>query len=265
MGGDPAAPTTGESTEQVLQAYIKYLAPLTQQTNQQILPTEQALQDAKARIAPQEQQLNYDLYSKFGPQFANAAAGTELAAIQGKGGEAVREADRLNRSIDPEYYSGRAATGKSLSELLGGMDPNQLTDVEMANTERGLNRMNARGGNLNTPQSGSNTLRAALTFDDRLQQKRSNVAQAIAAASQALPTLRSGADTFSQATGRAGTQAFQSGQSFTGGQGFGQNALQSGQALQKNLFDTQNNAANINANRRDTLDRVNENLSSLPT
>lgn len=257
--GDERAPSTYKSTAETLRAYAQYLPRLLNVTSNQALPVGQTLQNAQNVLAPQEQALNFRIFDQYNPLYAQSAARTEADLIQGAGGEAVLASDRLNRLVDPEYYSGRAATGRSLEQLLGGMDPNRLTGAESANVERGLARQRSREGNLSTPNNLT-AIQSALGFDDRLQQKRSGVSQAINAAAGTLPTFRSGVDTFGQATGRSGTQAF--GSQFGRPSTVGDQVFDSGNQFVQGVGQLRNQENAINANRRSVTDYVNAAVSS---
>lgn len=266
MGGDPPSPTTNESMDSILQAYVKNLPQLLNTTSAGILPYEQASQNAQAQIAPQQQQLNYDMFNQYNPLYANSSAQTENSLLNGVGGQNVRAVDQLNRQIDPEYYNGRAAAGKSLTDLLSGMDPNKLTGAEQSNVERGLQRQGVQSGQNGLPQSSTGAINAALSYGGALDAKRNTIARAIASASQALPTFKSGADPFAQATGRSGTQAFNGGQQFNTTQnGFGSNTVGLGNNLLGSATAIRTQQNQINADRRDPLDRVTGVLGSLPS
>lgn len=220
MGGGDYNPN-GKSLRKIATQLNNYYPKIVTALGNQILPASQYEQNAQNVIAPQQEALNAKLYAENAPIYSNAAANADLSAIQGAGGQAVREADKLSRQIDPEYYSTRDATSEKLKALLSGMDPNKLTGAESETVSRGLARYGANTGTLNTPTSGS-AIKAALEYGSALQQKRNTVSNAVGTATAALPTFRSGIDAFGQATGRAGTSAF--------GGGFNTNAASVGNA-----------------------------------
>ena len=274
FSGDERAAPTQESTANILQAYIANLPALLQTTNAQIAPTEQALFASRQGISPQEQQLNYDLYRRFSPQYAETAAQTERNLIQGTGGEAARASqalqedllrsnEALQRELNPEYYRNRSAAGLSLAQLLSGQNPNELTGAEMTNVERGLNRLNEGRGIQNVPSNAS-AITNALTFGNALEQKRANVSQAINSATNFLGTNRPAAptsfDPFAQATGRTGTANF--GTSYSGGNPGQQSVFGTGGQLLNTAGGLQQNKQSIDANRRSITDYVNQAYSS---
>lgn len=278
MGEDPKAPKPYESASAAYQAYAQYLPQILYTTRQNLMPNALAEAQAKEAAAPREQALNAALYqqyaplyaqqqaeqyAKYAPMYAQANAATERDVLAGPGGQSVLLADQLTRQIDPEYYATRELQANKLQQLLGGMDPNELSESEMSNIERGLARSNTQRGVANLPL-GQNTLRAGMLYGNALDQKRSNVANAINTATQFLSPSRSGVDVFGQATGRQGTQALGSwgtGQNVMGqnqnfgGQG-GQSAYQQGQNIWNTMAGFQTQRADINANRRDVMDRV---------
>ncbi len=106
---------------------------------------------------------------------------------------------------DPEFFNIRDAIGKSATALIAGQDPNKLTGSEIANTERATNRSNIGRG---LEGSGSNTaaVSSALTFDNKLQQKRNNLLNTLTNIGNFSPNLKSGAFNYAAATGQ-GAQA----------------------------------------------------------
>jgi hypothetical protein len=260
MGNDAGAPRPSRSLASIAKGLRLNYPSIVQSLGQQVLPQAEYEQAAQEAIAPREAALNAGIYSQFAPVYSQAAAGADLAALEGSGGQSVRAADALSRSIDPEYYASRTATADKLGALLGGMDPNSLTGSELENVARGIARTNPNA--VGVP-SNTSAIRNALTFGNALTQKRNSVSQAIAAASQVLPQFRSGVDVFGQATGRAGTSAF--------GGGFNTNASSVGNAQQggQNAFNQttglQQLRAQLQSQARDSLDRANETIGSLPS
>ncbi len=255
MAADTSGPRPSKSLRSVRKGLEREYPGIVTALGQQATPMAEYEMTAQEAVAPREQELNASLFEQFAPRYAEGQAAAELGAIRGSGGQAVRESEALSREIDPEYYNTRAGAASKLSQLLGGLDPNQLTGAERENTARGLARSNYQNGELNAP-SNQGAIDAALTYGSALNQKRNTVSNAINSAVGALPSFKANNNTFDQATGRSGSQAFQS--------QFGQapNAsVATGQANQGALGLTggfQNLRANIAANHRDSLDRYNE-------
>jgi len=254
LKGDERAPSVDTSTAQRIAAETKYLPGLIQAISGQILPSEQAIQNASNIISPQQQALNAQLYATYAPQYANvqsqAQAGADLNAIQGAGGQAALAAQALQRQIDPEFYAQRANISNKLSDLLN----NPISGSEQAAIER-ANAQNALGGGrlgLNTNQQ---TISNAMNFG---QAGRDRLGQALQLATNSLPALKSGTDTFAQATGRGGTNANAVSQNQLGATNLGQSAFGTGNAMQGQVAGLQGNQQNIDANRRSVSDYVNQ-------
>lgn len=255
MGADKSVMRPSKSLLSVARGLRQNYPSIVQSIGEQVLPQAEYEQAAQEAIAPREAALNAQIYSQYAPIYSTAAAGADLAALQGAGGASVRAADTLSREIDPEYYATRTGTAEKLAALMGGMDPNSLTGAELENVARGLARSSAGRGQLGVPSNAS-AIRNALTYGSALDRKRSGVAQAIAAASGVLPQFRSGVDVFGQATGRAGTSAFGGGfnanTAATGaGNQLGRDVLGQTSGFQQTRLQSQ-------MQRRDSLDRYNE-------
>lgn len=162
---------------------------------------------------------NLALLQNYGPQFAQTAseisgigrageAGTDLSLLQGPGRGITAETLAQMMATDPEYFNLVAGIGQRGGQLLEGLDPNKLTESEIANVERTQNRSNIGLGTANT---GSNTaaIQGALGFDDRLQRKRNQLSGILSNLGGILPQTRSGAFNYANATGQAGRGAGQ--------------------------------------------------------
>jgi len=257
MGADPSAPRPSRSLASIAKGLRTSYPEIVRQLGQQELPAAQYDIATQEAIAPREQALAAGLYGQYAPQYAQTGSNIDLGAIQGAGGQAVRAADTLQRGIEPEYFASRAAASQKLQDLLGGMDPNRLTEPEREEVARGLARSNYTSGELSAP-SNQGAINAAQTFGSALTAKRNNVANAINTAAQALPQFRTGTDAFAQATGgaRFGAQNASNAPAFTG------QSQQSGQILGQGALgltgQLQTLRAQLQAQRRDEIDRTNE-------
>lgn len=275
MGSDPSAQPIGDSTAQQLQALTANLPQLMTAINGQILPSAQANQAAQTAIAPQQAALMTQLFGQYGPQLnqigntinaqnALASASSDNAVLNGPGKDLLASAKAADMTQDPEYYATRALTSSRLGDLLNSININGLSGSERAEVERANAQSGQARGIANTP-SQTATVENAMNFGSALQQKRNALGQAIGAATSFLPASRSGTDVFQVATGKPSTGNQGAGQF----QGLPQNLGGDVTNLASSLFSGINansiNAQNINANRRDTLDKVNGTLSSLPT
>ena len=262
FGGDPPAPSTGESTAAILQAYAQHLPELLRVTNAEILPNEQAQLASQQATAPGYAALQNQLYAQYGPQLnrtgqeiarqnALSQSGTDLAVLQGTGREAALAGNQLDRATDPEYYRLRETMGNRLEDLLRP----GLSGGESEAITRGLNQQNTGAGLLNTP-SQTNVVSNAMTYGNAARDRLSG---ALAQATQALPTFKSGVDSFGRATGKLGTLANTGDTKFQNvQQGAGQQAFGMGGNFLSQVGENQRAKMGIDSQRRDSLDRVGE-------
>lgn len=271
--GDPKAPSSNESTEAMLGAYTKYFPDLLKINQENILPNEQAKLEANQAVSPEYLALQNQLYKIYGPQLAatsdqiNAAsakssAQSDLDVLRGPGKDLVSEALKTAQEADPEYYKARQQVGGRLSDLLGSIDlSGNLSGGETEQLNRALAQENSRRGILNTP-SQTAALSNAMTFGDarynRQNQAKGQLAQALSVGNQFLPASNSGIDVFKVATGKtsmpnAGDSKFQG-----VNQNLGSDVAGQGTSFMNNLTQLKGQEMDINANRRDILDRMNE-------
>jgi len=261
---DPKAPDYADQYKDMVEVTLRQTPALMKLYGEQILPYEQANLDAQKVLQPQQQQLNYDVYKQFGPllnqvgadiarQNAVAQSATELDLLKGTGGQTVTVADELLRKINPEYYANRAATSDSYTKLLGSLDPTKLTGGEAAATERANNANIVNSGNVGSG-SRSATLGAALKFDDRLTAKKNQLNQVLSNFGGIQTGSMTNIDPFKVAVGRGSTPDY-AGDKFTGTMNLGNTATQVGQAGMGQMGSMWNNMTQINAQRRDALDR----------
>ncbi len=250
--GDSKAQPVGPSTAEQLQALTTYLPGLMQITNAQAVPSAQADLAAKQATAPQEQALNAKLYAQNLPTYLNAQSAGELGNIQGSGGQSVLAAQELQKQIDPEYYSTRAAMASKLGDLMN----NPISGGESAAIERANNAGQIGRGTFDV-KNNSDTIQSAMNFGSA---GRDRLAQALQLATNATPTMRSGTDTFAQATGRGGTMPG-IGTNLTSGVNT-QNGFNAGQSAANSIAQQQQQDIGINANRRSVTDYVNSAYSA---
>ena len=268
LGGDPPAPSANESTSEQMQALIQNLPRLTQVTGENILPFEQAKQNAANVISPQENALALQLLQQFGPAINKVGTDiqgqTQLAGVQNDAA-ALNAANQtglvgklldLQRQADPEYYANRALVAKQQAEVMKNMGTGALTPTELEQIARGVNRTNVGMG---TAGLGSNTaaIANAQTFGQAGTAKMNSISAALANTANTLGQFRSGFDSGQVSTGKSAFNNMGA-QQFAGpSQGLGQAT----QGMSNNLLDqagqNQRAAMQINANRRDSLDRFN--------
>lgn len=247
MGQDPRPADTGESMASILGALTTQMPALMQAYNQQVLPTAQATANAAQAINPIEQKLSADN--------ALAGANSDLAVLQGPGGQLATTAQGIDKSLNPEYYSTRAALGKSATDLLGGLDPNSLSGSERSEVERALNQQNSQNGTLN---SGSNiqTVKNAATYGSALDAKKQAVGAAIASVGQNLSGMKSSIDPYGN---KSVVQPTSFVNNATG------NVMSSGNNLLSSATQANQQYNQINADRRDTLDRAAQFVGAMPS
>jgi hypothetical protein len=271
--GDDRAPTPGESTDQELAAYTKYFPELMQINAANILPQEQAKLAATQAVSPGYSKLQQELYSTYGPLLAQtgnkiaadqaqSTAESDLNVVKGTGRDLVKEAIDTQKLADPEYYKAREQVGGRLGDLLGSIDLNgKLSGGETEALSRGQAQQNQQRGILTNP-SQTAAISNALTFGNAQHQRESEakgqLASALNVGNQFLPASQSGVDVFKVATGK--TSMPNAGDSkFTGvQQGVGDITSQTGNNFLNNINQLTQQQNDINANRRDVLDRMNE-------
>jgi len=123
-------------------------------------------------------------------QNAMAAAQSDKDILLGPGADVISIADKLQRQIDPEYYSTRTNTSNALGEL---MRPG-LTGGERSEVERSLNKANLQAGTHNVPTNTS-TVANAMTYGGAA---RDRLSSAVNQATQFLPLAKSGVDVLQQ-------------------------------------------------------------------
>ncbi len=191
------APSASKQTAQTLRALTKY--------GPDYLRTVQGMSE---ELTPRQNQLDYEQYAQFAPLFSKLGAedqqrgiGYDTAAINSGGGALAQKAFDLERQASPEWAASMGVANKGYQDLIGGMDPNKLSGSEMANVERGVNRLNARTGNLNTGDAVTTTANA-MTFGGALDAKRQSFGQALNLFPGIASQSRSGVDGFGIATGK---------------------------------------------------------------
>jgi hypothetical protein len=275
-GGDapqqvPVA-ATNESTAAMLQAFTTYLPGLLQTVNQQLLPSEMAKYQAQAATSPLQANLQADIFGNVAPRLnkvgqdisrSNALSEAQSTAdvLAGPGRQVVERGLETSKLADPEFYAVRANAARGLQSLLNSAQGGGLTEGERAQVERATNQENVRSGNLNNT-SAINTTANAMNFGNAATAK---LHSAIQAATSFLPTSRSGVDVFQQATGRPSTGNQGASQFLGVNQNAGNNAMQLGGQFLGAVGQIAGQQNDIQANRRDSLDRVNQTMSSLPT
>jgi hypothetical protein len=279
VNGTNVIPNTSESMESVMKAYRENLIPMIQNQISAAQSYEPAMQTLREQISPREQQLNADLYAKYGPQFAKtgsdiarqnaqAQAETDLGIVSGTGRDLVREAMKTQKEADPEAYRARELALQNLEQLQGSLtDPNSgLSGAERAEIDRSLARENFARGTGATPTATS-TVSNAMAFggagEARKQQRQSAIANAAQLATGAVQPLSSRIDTFQMTTGRP---SINQGEARTGGaREVGQESNAMGMNLFGNASQMRQQENQLNAQRKTGLDQFTQVMGSMPS
>jgi hypothetical protein len=262
MGGDNSAPTANESTHDSMQALTRNLPAYMGAMNAQVMPQAQTQLQASQMLTPAYAKLLADVYAGYAPQMAQTgtqveninrlgAAKTDLDILKGVGGELTKEATALDRELNPEFYKTRETASNKLAELLGSINLNDASPE----AERLVNMENVRTGNLGN-NSATNTVSNALSFGGEMRNRQNMLGQAINAATNFLQPAQGNFNPVATALNRNSTNTGES--RFGGVEKPSDQAYNQGAGLMNNISSFQNNAMGINANRRDTLDRLNE-------
>lgn len=261
---DDVAPSPSDSTAETLRAYHAYLPGLMKKIGKQLVPFEQQRLAAAQATSPGYSALQTQLYRDNAPELAQisqdidtsnrlAGAQADLSVLAGPGQGIVDKSMGLLRETDPEFFGVREKAGQNILGLLGG----GLSPAEEEALSRRIAQENVGRGTLGVP-SAINTARDAMMFGDATHKRQM---EALGAATSFLPVSRTGFDPTQAALGRPSINTGDS--KFTGVQ------QESGQAgsLGQNVFDTiagfQGKAMDINAQKRDWMDRVNEGVGSI--
>jgi hypothetical protein len=267
MSGDKVT-NSQESTASALDAYTKGLPGLMEATQKQFTPNELAQLEAAKAVSPGYAKLQTQLYdtagrdlNRIGTDIAAdnqlATAKGDLRTIQSTGKDLVSAYNEAAAIADPEYYKNRAGLGNRISELLSA--GSNLTEGEMAQLERGVNRAQTESGNAFNP-SPSAIAAGAMTFGQAGQEKFRN---AINQATNALPALKSGVDPFAMATGKTSGANTGNAQFVGAKQGAGDQVIGMGNNLLTQANANQRNADSLNANRQSGLQKAAGITSSL--
>ena len=191
MGETVAAPNAKET----MQAYQQYLPSIMQEMSQQVpgvaasnLLATQQTQPAYNALNLQELQ-NYALpEAQIGQQVAqsNALAGanTNLAQLQGPGGQAAQAALNVNQATNPNYYTAQNAASTGAANAVNAINLGGLSPGETNAVERSLNATNQSTGNAGLINP-LNTINNAMNFGGAYNSKIGLMNNAVNAASGA--------------------------------------------------------------------------------
>jgi hypothetical protein len=278
MGGDPPAPPPNESTAEMFGAFQNAFPNILRIQNEGIVPSAEAQLKANQAVAPGLAALQAQLYGAYGPQMARTAdqinaqsqeaqAKSDLGVVGGTGRKLVEEALTTQKLADPEFYKTRESTAGNLEKLFNSINlDGGLSAGENEAISRGLAQQNQSRGIAGNP-SQTATVEGAMKFGGaqraREAQAKDQLTMALQTANQALPAMKSGVDVFQVATGRSSMP--NAGDSkFTGvDTSLGNAANQVGANVLNQVGGLVQQKNQINADRRDGLDRFNETFSSV--
>jgi hypothetical protein len=186
-----AVPLQPSRQTQLWNAYGAYLPQLLGQTNQQTGSlAQQQLADTLGTQGGYnqlnlQQLLQYGLpLAQQGQQIQNsnalAGAGTNLAQLQGAGGNAAAYAQGLTNVLNPAL----SAANRGATSAIDAINLQGLSPGEFAATERAINQGNQGTGNLGL-NNNTNTIANALNFGGAFNQKLGLMNQAVGGATGA--------------------------------------------------------------------------------
>ena len=208
--GDDGGKSPQESMGDILQALQKHYPGMSKVVRDQFGPNADAELNLVEKYSPKFAEAQYKNMDTWGRKLAAlgrdlageeqmGAAETEAKVAAGPGRELARTAKELQTEIDPEFFKQRQAQSNALDKLEAATDPTKLTGDEQESVARGLGRT------MYSVPSAQNATRAAMTFGDRLKEKRAEYRSLIDTRTSALPAMKSGLEGFAAATKRSVT------------------------------------------------------------
>lgn len=229
VNAGPAPQSSQETTDQILQAYLKNIPGLLDATaTGGTRLAEGDLTSARA-VTPGYNQLAIDSINNDAGRIADAQNRVNTGILQGSGKDAAIAAKTLQDTVNPEYAGVRESAAAQSKNLIDSINLSGLSGGERAEVERSLNKSNIATGNLGL-DNATNAVKNAMQFGDRLSQKRAELAGAINTGSNFIGTQGGAipnpvATAFSGPTGAAGNFTATSPTSSAPALGFGSSAL----------------------------------------
>lgn len=259
---DGDAPDAPESTAEAMSAYVKFLPLLLNKQREAMPKMEKARVETMEQFSPRLADLQTRLFEQNAPRLAEVSQGidagnklagsnADLAVLQGPGRDSFRAVTEMLEESDPEFFALRGQTADQLSQLMTG----ELTGSEEEAINRRLARDRVNSG-ISTPTS-SNTVSEAMQFGDAARKRQ---LEGVSAATSFLPSSRTGFDPTGVALGRPSINTGES-------QFMGVTQPASPENSANNFFNQiagfQTTGMNIDAQKRDWIDRVNEGVGSV--
>jgi hypothetical protein len=260
MSGDPKAQESHSALEDVFQNLGQQLPAYLNLLNQQVLPQAQAELGATKAITPEYNKLLLDQYQQYAPGLAKVGAETEninrLGAaktdtdiLKNYGQSMAESARAYDQTLNPEVARTRTLEADKLGSLLNSIN----LDNANPEAERLVNQENIRTGNIATP-SATNTVGNALQFGNERLKRVNALGQALNTATGFLQSGQSSFNPMANALGRNSTGAGVN--NFAGVVKPTDEVYQQGQAGLGASQSIKQQQSDINANRRDTLDKI---------
>lgn len=264
---DDKAPNPNTSVDLEGKAINAQLPGIIKAFGSQILPWEQSKLAATQAVSPAYSQLMTDLYKQYAPQLANTGnqidtenrnsnATTTANILADQGAKAAGTYTSIDQANNPEYYKTRQLESDKLAQLLNSVNLNNANPE----AERYINQENQRSGNV-ANSNATKTLSNALSFGNQMSNRQATLSNAIGQATQFLtPSKNQAASVGASVAGAPSTAggAANSLTQFAGVTPTGSDTLATGNNVLGAASGAQLAAMNVNANRRDTLDRVNQ-------
>src|SRR6266550_583750 len=243
--GDPAAKSGTGLSSDVINTVMQNLPQYMNLVNSQLKPQAESELAASQATSPGYQELLTKLYEQYAPRLAEA--GSKAEAVSRKGTAAT----------DVELLQGAGGQAASkLGDLLGSINLNNANPE----AERLISQENARSGNASV-SSATGTVSNALSFGNELQKRRDALGSAINIASNFLQPSSGSFNSTNIALGKGPTGT---GLSEFGGINRTQNqAIGVGNSLTGTTAGLVGQQQDINAQRRDLLDRLNETTTGI--
>ena len=129
LGGRADTPNVNDLTQGTLKGYTEMLPEYFKMLQDEAPGMAASEQQLRERFAPDAAALQYRIADKYLPMYgqmgrdesyydAMSDAATGVDVLRGPGGAMIDEAFAKAQQVDPEFYRGRAQTGRRLGELL---------------------------------------------------------------------------------------------------------------------------------------------------
>lgn len=174
-GAPPAS--SQETTDQILRSYAMNIPDVLRATASQSVPLAQADLAAAQSVAS-----GYNDLNALNTEAQNKNA---IAQLTGSGGDVAMAAKALEDKVNPEYAAIRNKAATQTGNLLDSINLNGLSGGERAEVERALAKSNHATGTLGL-DNATTAVSNAMSFGDRLAQKRAELSNIVGGANNFL-------------------------------------------------------------------------------